>query len=496
MELLLELPKKDKENLVEAYSEKARRHFVSFCKYMDKQYQDPPHLQNLINKLEALERGDIKRLMVFMPPRHGKSETISRKFPAWYLGRHPDDNVIMSSYAFTLVRGFSKDVRDAIESRKYKTVFNICTADDARQIKDWDIDGYRGGLLAQGVGGAITGYGAHLFIIDDPFKDREEAESQVIREKVWEWYRNVVLTRLEPNARVILVMTRWHKEDLAGKILAEDPDWEVINYPALALKNDILDRQEGQALWPERYPADVLVKTKNRVGSRAWFALFQGNPQDPESQRFKREWIQLYSELPPACVRGGGIDTATSKQTAADNMALVDVCKAPDKFIYVDDVFCEKLSVKKFAEHVCNQHKIKGYKKIKLESNNAGEAIKQRIDEEALALDMKRHPPIEAVATTTDKVVRASNFEPRIENGTIKFKRGNKKVAELIEHLINFDGKGGDIDDDVDALGFAIEAVDSSSSLAEQEKRREKRAVEEHRPIRTPLVTAKSMGNW
>ena len=456
------LSRADKEKLVAVYAEKARRRFADYGRYMDKNYQTPVHLKNLIEKLEAVERGDIKRLMVFMPPRHGKSETISRKFPSWYLGKHPDNNVIISSYGFTLARGFSKDVRDAIEDRRYKTIFNICTADDSRQIKDWDIAGHRGGLLAQGVGGAITGYGAHLFIIDDPFKDQKEADSQITRDNVWNWWRSIVLTRLEPNAAIILVMTRWHQDDLAGRILAEEKlsgvkEWEVINYPALAETDDIFGRQEGQALWPERYPADVLLKTKERVGSRVWFSLFQGKPQDPESALFKRDWIRWYETLPPKCDRGSGIDTATSLKSSADNTSLVDICKDSEGFLYVDDVFCEKITVRGFARHVCNQHSIKNYINIKIEDNAAGEAVRQAIDEEGRLTST--YPPLEVIHVSTDKVVRAMEFQPLIENGTIRFKKGNKKVAELVEHLINFDGRGGDTDDDVDALGHAIKAI-------------------------------------
>jgi len=461
---LLELPRKDKEILVSAYAEKARRHFVDFCRYNDKNYQNPPHIQHLIDKLEAVERGDIKRLMIYEPPRHGKSETISKKFPAWYIGKHPDNNIIMASYAFTLVRSFSKDVRDLIESRRYKTIFNISTAEDSRQIKDWDIAGHLGGLLAQGVGGSTTGYGAHLFIIDDPFKNKEEAESQLIRDKVWDWYRSVVLTRLEPNAAIILVMTRWHQDDLAGRILKEDSDWEVINFPALAETDDILGRKRGEALWPERYPEDVLLKTKQKVGSRVWFALYQGMPQDPESQKFKREWFKFYDNLPiEISRRGGGMDTATSTKTANDNTSLVDVCLDESGFLYVDDCFLEKLTVSGFAKHTVNQQIIKKYSKIKLEQNNAGEAFRQRIVEVAQEESIKRGQiiavPVECEQTSTDKMVRAMEFQALVENGTLRFKRGHKKIAELIEHLINFDGNGGDIDDDVDALGFAIKAV-------------------------------------
>lgn len=407
-----------------------------------------------------VESGKTKRLMIFMPPRHGKSETISRKFPSWFLGRNPDKNIIISSYAHQLATSFSREARGYIESRQYKTVFNITTAVDSRAVNDWNIQGHKGGMMAAGVGGATTGYGADLFIIDDPFKNKEEADSETIREKVWDWYRSVALTRLEPGGAMIIVMTRWHQQDLAGKILEEDKDWEVLNLSAIAEKEeDKLGRSIGEALWPERYDVAALEAIKYRVGTRIWHALFQGNPMDPESQIVKREWIQWYKELPIEYQRYGGIDTATSQKTSADHMSLVDVVKDWQGFMYVDDVFLDKLSVYAFAKHVNAQHGAKKYSRIKLESNNAGEAVKQRIDEVGKEPKTGTHPPVSAEATSTDKVVRVNEFSHLIENGTLRFKLGNPKVAALVDHLVNFDGKGGDVDDDVDALGFAIKSA-------------------------------------
>lgn len=468
MESLATLSRGEKEMVVLALAEKARRRFLDYCCYMDPAFEAPRHVCLVADKLEAVERGEIRRIMFFEPPRHGKTTEISKKFPAWFLGRRPDENVILSSYAYSLVKTYSRDVRDTIESRLYRTIFDITTKDDSRMVNDFDIAEHRGGLLAQGVGGAITGYGANLFIIDDPFKDREEADSSIIREKVWEWYRNVVLTRLEPGARLVLIMTRWHRDDLAGRILNEEKDWDVVNLPAVATGKpdpytglpDLLGRAECEALWPERFNAEELAVTKTKVGSRVWEALYQGNPTDPETQKFKREWFRWYDELPHeafALPRGAGVDTATSLKSSNDNTALVEVCRDEKGFLYVDDVFCEKVTVSGFAEYLVNQHAAKQYAKVKLEKNNAGEAFKQRIDE--VSRERKIAVPVECEQTTTDKMVRAMEFQPFVENGTLRFKRGHKRVAELVEHLINFDGRGGDVDDDVDALGFAIKAI-------------------------------------
>lgn len=436
----------------------ARRSFKDYCLYIDPTYEVPRHIQFLIDKLSAVERGDIRRLMVSMPPRHGKSETVSHKFPAWFLGRNPDCNVILSSYSFGLVKDFSRSVRNTIESKLYKIAFNITTAEDARQVCDWDIADHRGGMLAQSVGGAITGYGAHLFIIDDPFKGWQEAESPTMREMVWDWYRSVALTRLEPNSRMVLIMTRWNRDDLAGRIMQEEKDWDIINLPAFADEGDPLGRAVGEPLWPERFTKAALEEKKQKVGSRVWHALFGGKPMDPESQKFKRDWFQWYDNLPvDIAKRGAGVDTATSMKSTNDNTSMVYVARGFDRHVYVEDVFLDKVTVSGFANYLINQQECFGFNSIKVEKNNAGEAFNQRINE--IAMERMITMPIECQATSTDKMVRAMEFQPLIENGTIRFKRGNPRVAALVEHLINFDGTGSDVDDDVDALGFAVKTV-------------------------------------
>ncbi|NCC60039.1 MAG: hypothetical protein EOM12_03685 [Verrucomicrobiae bacterium] len=477
-ELTPENVRERKQSLVEYAAEKARRDYLTFCHYVDKGYQSPKHLRELCQKLMALEKGEIQNLMIFMPPRHGKSETVSRKLPAWWLGRNPDHNVIVASYAQSLTRGFSRHVRDLIESRLYRSVFPISTSHDSRAVNDWNVHGHRGGLLAAGVGGAVTGYGAHLFIIDDPIKNLEEAESVLMRDKVWEWYRSVVLTRMEPGGKKILIMTRWNQDDLAGRILkelkdeaGEEGEWEILDLCALVETNeqskiDPLGRKIGDPLWEARYNTDKLMKVKKRVGSRIWSALFQQQPMDSESRKCLREWIRWYDEkdLPQDAelIKGAGCDTATSKENHADNMAFVEALRSEvNGVIYFDEVFCEKVSVRAFAKHVSARQAVRKFSSIRLESNNAGEAIKQRINE--IGAEDGTYPPVVPVATSTDKMVRFLEWQHLIENGTIRFRRGKKRVAEFVEHLINFDGTGSDVDDDVDAAGFAIKAVTGGS---------------------------------
>jgi len=450
---------------LKAAFELGRRKLMPFSFLVNPSYQYALHLDFLAGELEKVERGEIKKLMIFFSPRHGKSEMTSCNFPAWYLGRNPDKRIIHASYADSLSNEWSRRTRDVVEDEIYRAIFGISTDKDTRSVDNWRMAGHRGGMLSLGVGGSATGHGADLFVIDDPVKNAQEAESETFRVRAYDWYKSVARTRLEPGASMILMMARWHQNDLAGMILKDDPDWTVINLKAIAGQNDPLGRAQGEALWPERFDVHALEQIKKDIGSRFWHALYEGEPVDPEGAIIKRQWIQMYESLPPKTSRYGGIDTATSKKTSADNMAFVEVCKDKDGFYYVDDVLLDKMSVSTFAHFVNTVHKERKFKRINLESNNAGEAIKQRIDEIGREPKTGSHPPVHAVATDTDKVVRVMGYQHLIENGTIKFKSGNPRVAALIDHLCAFDGRDGADDDDVDGLGFAIEAAKSGERI-------------------------------
>ena len=186
------------------------------------------------------------------------------------------------------------------------SVFGIEVNNKSSAANRWDIQGHTGGMVTAGVGGPITGKGADILIIDDPVKNAEEANSQTYRDKTWEWYQSTAYTRLEPNGSIILIMTRWHEDDLAGRILHQiDQDkgeqWEIINLPAIAEDHDILGRNIGEPLWPGRYDLNELERIKYTTGSYWWSALYQQRPQPPEGGLLKRSWIKYYQpyELPP-----------------------------------------------------------------------------------------------------------------------------------------------------------------------------------------------------
>jgi predicted phage terminase large subunit-like protein len=250
------------------------------------------HQIYLDEKLRDVAAGRIKRLLVTMPPRHGKSELISKYFPAWYVATFPEKRVILASYEADFAASWGRKSRDILDEYG-KQIYNVQVKSDSSAAKRWDIYRHNGGMNTAGVGGPITGKGADVLIIDDPIKNSEDANSFLKRDKIWEWYLSTAFTRLEPKGAVILVMTRWHEDDLAGRLLLQERDkWEVIAFPAFAEdEDDVLGRDEGAALWPERYDIPQLNDIKETVSAYYWAAMYQQRPAPREGGIFKRKWF-------------------------------------------------------------------------------------------------------------------------------------------------------------------------------------------------------------
>ena len=265
----------------------------------DDLYEVPKHIELLNQLLLDVSNGKIKRLMVTMPPRHGKSELCSKYFPAWYLGTHPNDRIILTSYEADFAATWGQKVRDIF--KEHNTIFGVNVNDRSAARNRWDIAGYRGGMATAGVGGPITGKGAEILIIDDPVKNAEQANSPTFREKAKEWYRSTAYTRLTPTGKVILIQTRWHEDDLGGWLLNESgDDWTIIDLPAIAVDdNDALGRKTGDALWPELWTIDKLEQRKYELGEYWFSAMYQQKPQPLEGGILKRAWLQYYDSKDP-----------------------------------------------------------------------------------------------------------------------------------------------------------------------------------------------------
>lgn len=253
-------------------------------------------------------------LIVEMPPRHGKSELCSHYFPVWFLDLWPNKRVMFASYEADFAASWGRKVRNTIQEHQDK--LRVRLADDSTKAARWDTT-QGGGMVTAGVGGPITGRGADLLIIDDPVKNAEEANSPTYRQKVWEWWTSTARTRLEPGGVVVLVMTRWHVDDLAGRIIqnmeAEGEKWKVIRFPAIAEEEDELGRKPGEALWPERYDEQALDRIRRSVGSYVWSALYQQDPKNREGGMFRREWFKIVDDYPADCRKVRYWDLAATK---------------------------------------------------------------------------------------------------------------------------------------------------------------------------------------
>lgn len=259
------------------------------------------------------------RLIICCPPRSGKSEIVSRRFPAYALGRYPDMSIIATSYSADLATRMNRDVQRIIDNETYPKIFPDTKLAGMTKGKEtyvrttdlFEIVGHTGSYRSAGVGGGVTGMGADCCIIDDVFKDRLSANSPTVRRNIWEWYTSTLYTRLSPGGGVIVMLTRWHEDDLVGRLLeaqkAEQGDvWRIVNFPAIAEADEYFDgklmRRQGEALHPERYPLEQLEAIKQAIGSRDWNALYQQHPTPDGGAIFKADWLKFWlpKDLPQA----------------------------------------------------------------------------------------------------------------------------------------------------------------------------------------------------
>jgi hypothetical protein len=266
------------------------------------QWKKARHLDLLNRELlefsAAVIAGESPRLMISMPPRHGKSELTSRHFPPWFLGHNPDRRIILCSYNDGFAAEWGLKALQLFEEHG-PTDFGVSTNPRSRAAERWDIEGHAGGMRTAGVGSGITGRGGDVLIIDDSIKDYEQANSEVLRQKAKDWWGSTFYTRLAPGGGILLMQTRWHEDDLPGHVLQLAKEsgrdrWKVLNLPALAEPGDILGRRPGEALWPERFPVEALARIRSNMSGYWWSALYQGSPQPAEGGTFKRSWLRYF----------------------------------------------------------------------------------------------------------------------------------------------------------------------------------------------------------
>jgi predicted phage terminase large subunit-like protein len=424
------------------------------------QYMAPDHLLLLNEYLYKVYRGDIKRLMIAMPPRHGKSTLTSMYFPAWFLSKKPDKRVILTSYEADFAATWGYKTRNLITEYREKLGVRVSAESGAKDA--WDIYGHAGGMYTAGVGGAITGKGADILIIDDPVKNSEQAHSPTYRKKTYDWYESTAYTRLEPGGAVIIIQTRWNKEDLSGQILAKEADkWTVLSLPALAVEGDLLGRQPGDPLFIDRFDRAALEEIKESIGPYWFAALYQQNPVDDENAIFKSEYIQYcnYSGgvfelgeklvLVEDCTIFQTCDPAASKKTTADFFVLCTWAITQDADLILLDVLRLRLTgpdqIKLFRAQFNRWRPVAQF----VEKVGVGYTLYQFLEDEGL-------PVKELKPGTQDKVTRAIPAAARMAAGRVWIISAAQKTwgPEFIDELLTF--PLGAKDDQVDNLSYAV----------------------------------------
>ena len=437
-------------------NKRARENLIDFEMATEPKYQPNWHHELVARELEHIETfgdRDYKILMVFVPPRHGKSQQCSIDFPAWFIGRNPDKEIITASYSAELAQDFGTKTRNKVESEQYKLIFSeLGLRPDERSKAKWrTAEG--GSYTSVGVGGAITGRGAHVLLIDDPIKNREEAESEVYREKVWTWFTSTAFTRLEPGGVVIVILTRWHDDDLAGRILAH-PELskriKIIKFPAIAEIEEPY-RHIGHPLWIKRYPKEALEEIKATIGPYDWSALYQQAPLLSENQEFKNEWFRTISEAEVDRMNTRKfltIDTALSKNAQADYTGLCDNSINSEKFWHLR-AWRMKIGAEELVDTLFTLHRKRRYEKIGIEKTAYLDGLKPFLDSE----QRKRQtflPIMELKHNQTAKEIRIRALVPRYASGSIFHIDG--QCRDLENELIRF--PLGVNDDVIDAAAY------------------------------------------
>ena len=435
----------------------AHSRLISYAALQWPGYRDAPHHRLIARKLEAVERGEITRLMITMPPRHGKSMLASEFFPAWYLGRNPDHYVIAATYAQELADDFGRKVRNQIADPAFGAIFpGVSLRTDSQSAKRFHVTGggsvgQDGTYVAVGIGGPITGRGAHLLLIDDPVKNREDADSEVIRDKTKAWYTSTAYTRLMPGGRIIIIQTRWHEDDLSGWLLEDHghEGWEVLNLPAID--------DAGKALWPEQYDIPALEKIRLAIGPRDWSALYQQRPSPESGNYFKAEWLRSYDRLPPRSTLNvyGASDYAVTAD-GGDFTVHVVVGIDPEGRMYLLDLWRGQASsdtwIEAFCDLVAKWKPIGWAEETGQIRSGVGPFIEARMRERQAYVYREVFP------TRGDKAIRAQSIRGRIAmNGLYVFNQAPYR-ADLVSEMMSF--PVGVHDDQVDALGLVGQLLD------------------------------------
>jgi predicted phage terminase large subunit-like protein len=447
-----------------ARRELAHNHLLPFILRFNDKYEPGWVHKDICDKLEwfsaAVAARQSPRLMIFMPPRHGKSEIGSRSFPAWHLGRYPDHEFIGCSYGSDLANGFSRKVRDVVKDTAFTAVFPECAVNkDSQSVEQW-LTTKGGGYSAAGVGGPITGKGAHVLVIDDPVKNRADAESATSREAVWDWYTSTAYTRLAPGGGVLVILTRWHDDDLAGRLLRKQADgegdeWVVVEYPAQAV-HDELFRAAGDPLHADRYDNEALERIKRAVGPRDWQALYQQNPTPDEGDYFNKSMFQWYGpkDIPDYSELNfyTAWDFAIGEKEQNDYSVGITVGVDKHDRTYVVDIQRGHWGTMELVDKVLEVYKTWRPAITGLERGHIEMTLRPFLDKRIREERLTSFYIEELNPGKRDKIARARSIQGRMQQGLVFFRQHCNATHQLVAEMMRF--PNGVHDDCVDAMSW------------------------------------------
>ena len=439
--------------------ESAKESFLPFVHMMWSAFVGGPHHKIMAEAFEKVARGELKRLIINMPPRHTKSEFASYLFPAWFLGQYPDKKIIQTAHTAELAVGFGRKVRNLIQSPDYQKIFKgIPLSADSKAAGRWSTN--KGGdYFAIGVGGAVTGKGADVLVIDDPHSEQDAQLGQYnpeVYDKVYEWYTSGPRQRLQPGGAIILVMTRWAKRDLTGQILKSMEnksgidDWEVIELPAIM--------PSGKALWGEFWKLEELESLKAELPVAKWNAQYQQNPTSEEGALIKREWWRLWdSTTPPPCEAIiQSWDTAFLKTERSDYSACTTwgVFYHPDDNTGIEkthlillDSFKAKLEFPELKRAAYDKYMEWEPDQMIIEAKASGAPLVFEL--RAMGIPVTEFTPTRG----NDKIARVNAVTDLFSSGTVWYPP-TRWADEVIEECASF--PSGDHDDLVDSTTQAL----------------------------------------
>ena len=464
--ILHKLPVHEQEQLLaelEKLSELKRRklsqdRFLKFVNEVWPSFVGGRHHAKMADAFERVARGECKRLIINMPPRHTKSEFASYLLPAWFLGKYPHKKIIQCSHTAELAVGFGRKVRNLVDTEAYKTIFpDLVLASDSKAAGRWNTS--KGGdYFAIGIGGAVTGKGADVLIIDDPHSEQEAALAEVnpdIYDKTYEWYTSGPRQRLQPGGAIVVVMTRWSKRDLTGQILkdaaANDSigEWEVIEFPAI-LPSD-------KPLWPEFWELEELLKVKRDVPNSKWMAQYQQNPISESAAIVKREWWQTWDDdRPPQCdFILQSWDTAFEKTQRADYSACTTwgVFYHPDNNgidqanIILLNAFRDRMEFPELKQVAIEEYKEWDPDSVIIEKKASGAPLIYEM--RAMGIPVQEFTPTRG----NDKISRLNAVSDLFASGRV-WAPASRWAEEVIDEVAEF--PAGSHDDYVDTVSMAM----------------------------------------